>query len=70
MTKQNECYVCKAHIDESDCNETYITAKSKWFMMNEKMVKGRNIILCGDCGLKIIHIIDDMGIEHDQKVSL
>jgi len=52
--KQTNCNKCKKHIDKTDCNNTYITITRKWFMLNNKKVKGRKITLCDECGLNLL----------------
>jgi len=53
MIKQ--CKKCKKYIDKSDSNITWVNISTKWFYLNDKLIKGRRILLCGECGLSILH---------------
>ena len=63
--KCKTCFKCGGMVDKSDCAETFITITSKWFMFlpaeNVTAVKipGKRILLCGNCGLGIIHEIEE-----------
>jgi len=51
---KNDCDKCKNHIDKSDSHTTWITINRKWYYVDDIKVPNKRILLCGDCGLKIL----------------
>lgn len=53
--KKNCCHKCGQYIDKSDTHKTWVTIHRKWYYLNDTLVKDRRILLCGQCGLDMLH---------------